>query len=346
MNPNQISIILTCVGSPMAWNMINAFNDAESLNIRVVGVDMNPDAIGKNYLKSFYTVPSGINSEYSDVIMDICIKEDIKIVVPGSDEEAFNLSKNKKEFDEQGIICTVPNEELIGPMSDKALMYELLGNFGITTPDFCRVLSFDDIESAAVRLGYPKNPFILKLSSNRGGRGVWKITECVRGSYFLGRSDYVGEINLEDVKYILESLGVFPPMIAMEQLEGDFYDVDVLSQDGKALYLIPRKRLNPLGIPFRGNVFENNEAIISLADNIQKNLCLTYLYDMDIAYNHEKGAQVMEVNPRPSGSAIATVEAGINLFEFLVRMALGFEVPKVDIPDGVTVLPRTTAFKV
>ena len=97
--PNRdINIILTCIGSPMAWEMIKSFSSATSLNVKVIGVDMNRRAIGRNFLRSFYTVPSGKDPRYVEIIMDICKKEAVDVIVPGSDEESFTLAENLELF--------------------------------------------------------------------------------------------------------------------------------------------------------------------------------------------------------------------------------------------------------
>jgi predicted ATP-grasp superfamily ATP-dependent carboligase len=184
-------------------------------------------------------------------------------------------------------------------------------------------------------LDYPNKPFFLKPAVERGGRGTWKITSTP-GDYF-SKIKQIREITLIDMSAILNKTN-FPPLIAMEYLEGDIYDVDVLQS-----YFVVRKRLDPYQ-PNAGNYFENNDSILSLAKQIQDILQMQYLYDLDIMYSSEKGAQLIEVNPRPSGSVVATIEAGLNLFEYLLKMALGFDVPKIDIPYGMTVLPKITFF--
>ena len=76
------------------------------------------------------------------------------------------------------------------------------------------------------------------------------------------------------------------------------------------------------------------ESVLDLSRKICNALELTYLYDLDVVLDTEEKAQLIEVNPRLSGGAAATVTAGINLFEYLVHVALGIRVPELDIPYG------------
>jgi carbamoyl-phosphate synthase large subunit len=338
-------VLLTCVGGALAWETIGAFNKAESLDINITGVDKNPEALGKHFLQRFYQVPSGESSEYAEALLAICEKEGIEVVVPGSDEEAFNLSRNEEMFRSKGIVCTVPRRELIEFFSDKYKMYQTLGTSGVPVPAYHRVSSAEDLLRLSTKMGYPGNPFVLKPPSTRGGRGVWKISAKAAHEPFFDRAEQVREVTLEEMVTMLERLNPFPSLMVMEYLEGHFYDVDVLSDKGKSLYKVVRKRMNPLGIPFKGNILEKNEAILELVEAIQRTLRLNYLLDIDIAHSSSRGAQLMEVNPRPSGSAVATVQAGLNLFEYLVRLAVGLDVPQRKIPYGSVVLPKTVVFK-
>jgi hypothetical protein len=64
--------------------------------------------------------------------------------------------------------------------------------------------------------------------------------------------DEIKTISLTDMAGIVE--GVKDKMfLAMEYLEGDYYDVDVLSDSGTPVYSVQRKRFNPNGIPWHRN---------------------------------------------------------------------------------------------
>ena len=60
------------------------------------------------------------------------------------------------------------------------------------------------------------------------------------------------------------------------------YDVDVLAKSGQIIHAIPRERINPAGVPFKGNIIRQDNRLINLAISVAKELNLSYLYDLDI----------------------------------------------------------------
>ena len=176
MAKQPITVIMTCVGSTAAVEIVQALSQHSSLPIRVIGVDMDKNAVGQYYTDAFYAVPSGNDASYVDQLLKICRKEGVQVVIPGSDEEAFTLALAIDRFKDIGVVCTVPRQELIQPLSDKGAMYHWLEQRGIPLPAYFRVSSPEELREAARALGYPQKPFIIKPSSSRGGRGIWQIS--------------------------------------------------------------------------------------------------------------------------------------------------------------------------
>lgn len=348
MAKQPITVIMTCVGSTAAVEIVQALSQHSSLPIRVIGVDMDKNAVGQYYTDAFYAVPSGNDASYVDQLLKICRKEEVQVVIPGSDEEAFTLALAIDRFKDIDVVCTVPRQELIQPLSDKGAMYHWLEQRGIPLPAYFRVSSPEELREAARALGYPQKPFIIKPSSSRGGRGVWQISPEETSLKNLFSDRYQDTITLDTLLHAIEENGKMPGLLAMEYIPGDVFDVDVLARESHIHYMVSRRRFNNRGIPFTGNVLEKHEGVLKLAHDIQEVLSLTYLFDFDIALGENDKPYLLEVNPRLSASVIATVAAGLNLLEFLVRMALDMEIPVVDIPYGKEIRPsiKTVCAKV
>lgn len=339
MAKDLITVVMTCVGSTAAVEIIQALNRHSSLPIRVVGLDMDENAVGQYYADAFYPVPSGKDASYGDRLLEICRKEDVKVVIPGADEEAYSLALSIERFRDAGVVCTVPRQELVQPMSDKGALYQWLGQRGVPLPKYFQVNSPQELREAASALSYPKKPFIIKPSSSRGGRGVWLIhPEGSSLTSLLGRT-HLDTITLDSFLQVVERAEKIPSLLAMEYLPGDAYDVDVLAREGQVFYMVPRRRFNPSGIPFMGCMLEKHEGVLKLASDIQEALALTYLFDFDIALAEDGRPCLMEVNPRLSAGIVGTLAAGVNLLEYLVCLALGMDIPIVDIPYGTIIRP-------
>jgi len=319
------NILVTCVGSSMAYMIIKSLK-----NYNVIGVDMDENAVGKHFLRKFYCVKPG--KEYNNEMLSICKSEKIDMVIPGADEEVFALASMSSHFWAAGIILAMPSNSFL--YQSKDVMYRHLDSHNIDTPKWILIDKAPQLLKAVKKLGYAKKPVILKVAAGRGGRGVWKLTYGAKDSTF-GRSS-VPEKTLTEMLNILQPTEM-PPMIVMENLEGDFYDVDIL---GKTI--VTRKRINPVGIPFKGNVIEKNKEIIAISKKVQAVLNNPYLYDIDICLTTD-GPKILEVNPRPSGSVAAMTTLGLNVYDLMVKRTFGIDEGKISIPFGKTVIPYTIA---
>lgn len=336
----SINVVLTCVGSQLSTGIIKALKHS-CLPIRVVGVDMNEDAVGRFYTDAFYSVPAGNEPDYFLTLLDICRRENVQVVITGSDEEAYALSQNLGIFEQMNVVCTVPSIRVSSIIKDKITVYEWLSKKGVSVPNYYTIGSAWDLSKAAIYLGFPDKPFIIKPSASRGGRGVWLIHPEGSSVSNLFNRQGLNTMTLEGFLKAMNQSDEIPSLMAMEYLTGDAYDVDVLAQNGEVLYMVPRRRLNSKGIPFTGCVFDKNPEVYELAYAVQEALSLHYLYDFDITLSENGRACLMEINPRLSGGIIGTLALGVNLMEYLVRLAVGMEIPIVEVPYGKTVYAKT-----
>ena len=92
-----VKVLLTCVGGGLIPQAIRFLKNSKvHKNTKVYGVDMNPSATGKYFADYFQTVPNGKSKNFINQIIKICRKFKINLIIPGSDEDALNLSKNRK----------------------------------------------------------------------------------------------------------------------------------------------------------------------------------------------------------------------------------------------------------
>ena len=92
-----LKVLLTCVGGGLSSQAVRFLKESKiHKNIKVYGVDMNPHAPGKYFVDYFQKVSNGKSKKFTSQIKKICKKFNIDLIIPGSDEDALNLSKNKK----------------------------------------------------------------------------------------------------------------------------------------------------------------------------------------------------------------------------------------------------------
>ena len=124
--------------------------------------------------------------------------------------------------------------------------------------------------------------------------------------------------NNNKTKYIQSG---FPKLLS-ERLFTPCYDLDVLSKNGKFIHSVSRERINPAGVPFKGNIIRNNKKLDSLAKKIVNLLDLSWIVDVDIMTKSNGDPAVIEINPRISGSAVVSVIAGVPLYKMLLGLKI------------------------
>ena len=338
-----VTVLTTCAASQLSVETIVALKRSTRYDVEVIAVDIDPAGVGRAFADHYEAVPPGDDPSYITAMLELCERRGVDVVVPASDEEALALASHDAAFRSRGTVCCSPAPSMVGLLRDKAAMYDHLRQAGMTLPDWQTATTPDEVAVAARALGYPDRELIVKPARARGGRGVWLLDPRAADGHRVGQGS-ADAVRLED--FVAQAPATMPPTLVMEHLGGDIFDVDMLTVAGALHLAVPRRRFNRRGIPFLGCAIERAEDVESLAQEVHARLELRYLIDIDVARDRDGRAHLLEVNPRQSGSMIATIAAGTNLMELLLATALDDDVPPVTIPYGRSVLPsvRSTAF--
>ena len=94
-----IKILLTSAGGGLAPQVIRFLKNSKiHKNTKVYSVDAYTNASGKYYSDYFKTVSNGKSKNFIKQIIQICRNFKINLIIPGSDEDALNLSKNRHKI--------------------------------------------------------------------------------------------------------------------------------------------------------------------------------------------------------------------------------------------------------
>jgi carbamoyl-phosphate synthase large subunit len=131
-----MNILITSAGQRVS--LVRAFQAAlRSVypRAKVFTTDMQPQlSAACNVSDAFFTVKRVTDPAYINELKNICIEQDIKMVVPTIDTELLVLSKNKALFSELGIHIIVSGEEFTQKCRDKRLINEFFVAHGIDIP--------------------------------------------------------------------------------------------------------------------------------------------------------------------------------------------------------------------
>ena len=268
--------------------------------------------------------PSGLKGEaYLDWCLHFCREKGIGIFVPG--KEASLVSAAREQFAAQGtrVLCAA-SQEMLHLLHDKARFYQTV-DVKLAPPAAFRVVeNVAQFDSAYRELRQVHPQLCIKPSQSVYGLGFSIIDEersCAQ--LLLEGAQY--HIGLDDLRRGLAAMEGFRTMLVMEYLNGHEYSVDCVSDNGRLVCAIPRKK----------SMLAGQGQTIDLRDDIlESTKQLTAAYGLNGVFNVQfregrNGLGLLEINPRMSGGIAMACVAGPNLPYLALR---GFDCGFDDLP--------------
>lgn len=243
---------------------------------------------------------------YWEDIEDICINEDIGLVLSLIDSELELLAKRKQIFDKMGILVNISSENVIKTAFDKYKTFEFLkkNNYNF-------IKSYIDYNDAAddIADGILSFPLITKPRKGSGRAGI----EIV---YNLERLKQICDLN-NDI--------LIQEFINGQEIGADVY-VDLIS--GEVTSIFTKKKLKMRAGETDKSVSFKDNVLFQLIAAFAKDFGLKGVNDIDV-FEKEGKYYISEVNPRFGGGYIHAYAAGVNFPGFLVNNMNGV----VNSPD-------------
>jgi carbamoyl-phosphate synthase large subunit len=317
--------MITSVGGAMVPAALIELRRSTRFELRLIGVNAGAGVAAERIVDAFYRVPLGDAPDYVAALLDIVEREGVDVVLPWSDEEALALSGASEALAELGAVAIVSPPQCLSLITNKFATYRALGEAGLAVPEFTVVRSVDELAAALGHYGHPERTVVVKPATGRGGRGLYALCGDDDPPPWLGSG--ARETRLPSGAPIAERLGTMldGDTLVMPCLDAPVYDVDVLASRGRVRALSVRRRVNPTGIPFEGNRIITDPEIVAYATSVAEIVGLDSLHDIDLMTGADGGVRVLEVNPRPSGSLVATLIAGVPLLDAAIAQVLGRE---------------------
>jgi carbamoyl-phosphate synthase large subunit len=260
---------------------------------RVVVTDVDPTSPAVHVGHRAYRVPLSTDPGYIDALLEICVAEGIRLIVPTVDDELETVARARPRFAGVGTLVACSAAETATLCNDKFRT--------------CRHLAAHGVDAAATWLpdalpdDLPELLFI-KPRIGRGGVGAHVIRNRRERDFFL---EYVAN------------------PVVQEFLETPEYTIDLLCDwNGRPLSIVPRERkVIRSGVSDRGRTVRS-AALEALAVRVAA--VIPFQGPVNIQCRMRGDVPVVfEINPRFSGGIPLTLAAGANFPSMLVRMALG-----------------------
>jgi carbamoyl-phosphate synthase large subunit len=322
--PRTATLLVTGAGAPGIRGTLYALREnPDSMPLRIVGVDLKPDVVGRYLVDRFYQVPSPEDPAYLEAVLDICKNEGVEVVVPQTTREINVLSRSLETITRAGVRTMVSDYAAIEIANDKWRLLQKFQAMGLPVPDYSLARSEEELRGAAGRLGYPNRPVVVKPPFSNGMRGVRVLTEDAWDvQRFINEKPSGLEISLEDVVRILRRGAAWPDLLVMEYLPGPEYSVDVFIGE-KTSVAIPRLRKTiRSGITFEA-VLDLRKDLSDYALRAAREIGLRYAVGFQFKLDEHNIAKVLECNPRVQGTMVASLFSGVNVIWMGVKELLG-----------------------
>jgi carbamoyl-phosphate synthase large subunit len=306
------TVLLSAAGAPGAARLIRALQENGERRVRVVGTDMNRDAIGAHLCDAFHVVPAGSDPTYPDAILELVEREAVDVVLPQSSFDLDALSARREEF---AVPVLVSSPETVRRSNDKAETYELLQRIGVPTVDFRRVAGARQVEAAAHELGYPDRAVCFKPVFSSGSRGFRILDPTVdRAHQLLHERPGSVSMRLEEALELLPEEGG-TELLVMELATGGERTIDGIGDGTRVVLGHPKTREAMRAGLAMYFVTLHDDALMETADRIVRELQIEWFFNIQLV-----GDAVIEINPR-----ISTIvyQEDLNLPWLGVKRALG-----------------------
>jgi len=303
---------------------VEAYKIAKSMNLLVVGTDMNPKAPAFKFADDHLIASTRDVSETLEAVIKYNLQKPINGVITVANDVPFTVASVASKLELPGI--SIDSAKIA---SNKLLMKERFTKKHIPTPRFFPLKVKSDLFKYIKKIGYPA---ILKPSDGRGSRGVLFLDKAIDLSWAWDNSIKHSESGI----LMLEEFAKGPQL----SVEGIFN----------------KKRYIPIAFADRNydnlnktkpHIIEDGGIIPSrfktkVLDRISK-LIEQASFSLDISWGTVKadivltkdGLQILELAARLSGNYLAThhipMAYGVDIISALIKLSLDEEIKNSDL---------------
>ena len=270
---------------------------AKRLNLKsnVVAGDCSETAPAIYFADRKAILPRINEDNYIDEIINVCKREDIRIVIPTIDTDLLILSEERERIEsESGAVVLISSNEVVTICRDKINTQKFLEENGFKIP---KMYSEEELDSGELEF-----PLFIKPKSGSSSINTFKVN------------------NIEELA-TYKSLIKEP--IVQDFMEGKEFTVDVfLDFDGNLITVVPRLRIaTRSGEISKGKIIKDREIIEDIKRLVEVLKPIGHITVQLMKTN--KGIEYIEINPRFGGGAPMSIQSGADSCENLCRLLRG-----------------------
>lgn len=311
----SFNILLTSAGRRVSLGRLLR-EDAAALGFtpRLVVAEMHPGlSAAAAAADARHAVPAATHPDYVPALLDICRREDIRLLVPTIDTELNALAAHRALFEAAGVLVNVSSPAAIDIARNKAETARVLSAAGIGTP----------------RTAWPHE--VLAAPDDWNWPLIFKPN---------GGSSSVGLRQVGTVTELAEALAMWPDGIVQDLIRGPEYTVNMfVGRDGACRAAVPHLRRELRGGEVSKGITVRRQDMTDAAQAIAAALPGAFGALCFQAFATADGPVVFEINARFGGGFPLAHQAGARFTRWLIQLAAG-AAPDLsdDWTDGVTML--------
>ena len=300
------NVLVTAIGSFSADIVIKGLK-REGYN--VIGCDVYPKEwlVDAYNVSRFYQAPYTTNEDgYINFIKDICIKEDIKFILPLTDVEVDVLNKYRESFEEHNIKICISDKKVIDICRNKEKLEKYLADKNITRTINTKLMSevnFSDINY----------PVVCKPFNGRSSQGLRYI------------------YSIEEMENFISTIDV-NNYIVQPYIKGNIITVDVVRQAYKneAVAILRKELLRTQNGAGTSVYVFNDEKLQQECIEIARALNINGCVNFEFIEDEEGNKHFVECNPRFSGGVEFSCIAGYNFVFNHIKCFKGKSIDKLN----------------
>lgn len=312
-NKPKLTVLITGVGGRSTGHQILQAMLLVKDEYRLIVTDADAFSFGLYQGDSRYLVPRADNAEYAEAILRLIKKEDIKVILPGTEPEVQELAKWKNEIEATGCRLIINPEKVIAVCSNKWRLSVWLEDNAIGAP---KTVASDNWEELVANTGFPI------VGKPTEGTGASRNVAILNGvseveSYLLEMGDkeiifqeYVGTADDEYTVGVLISS------------EGKIIDSIVIHRKLIGISLGEKRTINgrsfELSTGYSQGLIVQNDIVQGFCEDLALKLGARGPLNIQCRVDADK-VKVFEVHPRFSGTTSIRAKVGFNEPDVLIR---------------------------
>lgn len=305
-----MNVLFTCAGRRSY--LLQYFKEELGEADKIIGADMQLSAPALAFADVKIKVPAVDDSNYVNVILDICKSEKVDLLISLNDLELPVLAPKRAAFEAIGTKLLMSDMAIIDTAFDKLKTVEFAKKIGVNTPK--TYSTYNDAVAAIVK-GEISFPLVLKPRWGSASIGI----EFPKNEAELKLSYQLTKIKL--TRSILKNVSAADmdhSILIQEMLPGKEYGVDVLNHfDGtpKAVYI--KEKLAMRAGETDKSVLRDIPELEKVGWLIGKELGHIGNIDCDFFWDGNQ-TFLLEINPRFGGGYPFTHESGGNFVKAII----------------------------